>query len=301
MTNKEKNKIASQLREKKQASGMSDKELSNAIGGISLTSINHIIKNRYEDKPHLVSEEYFRKVASWLGVIEQWNLNREDANFVKVQNICYDAQQENSSFAISAAPGMCKSAAAEDYASRQKNVYYVRCQQHFTRKAFLSRIMQAMGMTPAMENACEMCDRIIAKLNSTNRPLLIIDEADKLHDNLFQFFITFYNDTFMNCGFVFLGSHFFRLRVLKGVNKNRQGYAEFYSRIGRDFISLKDLTERRVAAICKINGVDDPEDITRVFNQAENDMRRVKRVAETIKKEREQNLRIQHKMQLIPN
>lgn len=298
MTNKQKSKIADQLREKKEASGMSDKELANAIGGMNPTTVNHIIKDRWEEKPHLVSEEYFRKVSSWLGLADQWIINREDANFVKVQNICYDAQHDNNSYAISAAPGFCKSASAEDYAARHKNVYYIKCQQHLTRKAFLARIMQAMGMTAAMENACEMCDRIIEKLNSANKPLLIIDEADKLHDNLFQFFITFYNDTYMNCGYVFLGSQFFRLRVLKGVNKNKQGYAEFYSRVGRDFIGLKDLTEKRVGAICKLNGITDVLDINRVFNQAENDLRRVKRVSETIKKERELNQRTQQKMQL---
>lgn len=277
---------------------MSDKELANAIGGINPTTINHITKDRWEDKPQLVSDTYFRKVASWLGVVEEWNINKEDTNFVKVQNICYDAQKDNQSFAISAAPGFCKSSAAEDYAARHKNVYYIKCQQHLTRKAFLARIMQAMGMTAAVENSCEMCDRIIEKLNSTHKPLLIIDEADKLHDNLFQFFITFYNDTYMNCGFVFLGSIFFKLRTLKGVNKNRQGYAEFYSRIGRDFISLKDLSEKRVAAICKLNGIHDPLDISRVFNQAENDMRRVKRVAETIKKERDLQVKTQQAMEL---
>jgi DNA transposition AAA+ family ATPase len=142
-----------------------------------------------------------------------------------------------------------------------------------------------MGMSAVDENVSEMSDRIVEKLNKTSMPLIIFDEADKLHDKLFQFFITFYNNTYTNCGFVFLGSVFFRLNVLKAVNKNKQGYAEFFSRVGRQFVGLKELTDKRVAAICKLNSVSDPADIMRIWNESENDMRRVKRMIQTVKKE----------------
>ena len=276
-------KIAEQLRQKKTDTGMSDNQLGNQIGEMSGTLVNHIVNNRWEDNPKMVSDEAFRKVASWLGVAEEWVVVKDDYNFMKVQKICADAKLDSDSFAISAAPGFCKSEAAHDFANR-RNVFYVKCSQHYTRKVFLSKIMQAMGMSLQDEGTNEMVDRIVMKLNSISKPLMIIDEADKLGDNLFQFFITFYNDTYTNCGFVFLGSVFFKLRVIKGVNRNRQGYAEFFSRIGRQFIGLQDLTQKRVTAICKANGVHAVEHTNQVWNECENDLRRVKRKIEDVKK-----------------
>ena len=279
----QKHKIAEQLRQRKQDTGASDRQIANNIGNMSGSTINHIVSGRYEEKAILVGDDAWRRVQSWLGIAEEWVIVKDDTNFMKVQKVCADAKQDSDSFAISAPPGFSKSEAAKDFANR-KNVFYLKCNGHYTRKVFLTKVIQAMGMPVQEESTNEMTERIVTKLNSLSKPLLIIDEADKLSDNIFQFFITFYNDTHTNCGFVFLGSVFFRLRVLKGVNRNRQGYAEFFSRIGRQFVQLKDMTQQRVTAICKANGISNIEHVNQVWNESENDMRKVKRKIEDIKK-----------------
>lgn len=58
---------------------------------------------------------------------------------------------------------------------------------------------------------------------------------------------------------------------------NRKGYAEIFSRIGRKFVELPLLNSEDVAAVCVANGVSDAKAINGIVDEADGDLRRVKR------------------------
>ena len=68
-----------------------------------------------------------------------------------------------------------------------------------------------------------------------------------------------------------------RARIEKGLRLNRKGYAEIFSRIGRKFVELPLLNSEDVAAVCVANGVSEAKAINGIVDEAEGDLRRVKR------------------------
>jgi len=109
-----------------------------------------------------------------------------------------------------------------------------------------------------------------------DKPLIIIDQMDKLKDASLDFFIDFYNDLVGHCGFALSGVPALEKRILRGVKNDRSGYFELWSRIGRKFLKLKPLQFSDVEAICKANGLNDMDRIEDVFAGCDNDLRRVK-------------------------
>ncbi len=283
MEDSRKLKIAQALKAYKKDTNISEKNLALRIGQISSSAVNHILTLRFHSDAKMVSDQMFQRVATFLNLFEDWVLHKRAANFAKVQFMAHEAKTKSESYAISAPPGMCKTAASMDYASNNPNVYYVGCEAHFTKKVFLEKIAKAIGAVVAGDSLSQIVDRIVDRLNTREKPLLIIDEADKLNDVIFQFFITFYNRTINNCGFLFLGSLHFQQRVSKGVKANRLGYAEFKSRIG-DFVLLKPLDKETIKGICELNGLHDELHVNEVINTSHNDLRYVKRNIEERRK-----------------
>jgi hypothetical protein len=65
-----------------------------------------------------------------------------------------------------------------------------------------------------------------------------------------------------------------------GILRQKKGYDELESRIGRQFVPLREVTSAEVAEICRVNGLQSSTSINKVLKEADevaNDLRRVKR------------------------
>jgi hypothetical protein len=91
------------------------------------------------------------------------------------------------------------------------------------------------------------------------------------------FFITLYNQLEDRCGIVLCATDHLSKRVKRGLTLNRRGYKEIYSRVGRKFIELEGVGITDVTQICMANGIKNPALIKDIYNDSENDLRRVKR------------------------
>ncbi|MGY0427026.1 MAG: hypothetical protein ACWIPI_09415 [Polaribacter sp.] len=129
----------------------------------------------------------------------------------------------------------------------------------------------------------ELINRFIKHLKGLAAPLLIIDQFDKLKDPQLDLFMDFYNDLSGHCGFVVSGVEALEKRIIKGVNREKIGYAELYSRIGKKFIKLAPIMEADVQQICIVNGIDDVDDMSFIYHNSEGDLRRVRRDIDKIK------------------
>lgn len=284
MNNNQKHKIAEQLKTRMEQQGMSQPAVANSIGGISAPTIHTIIHKKWIENEKLISDKMWNRVAAWLGGIDQeWVLVEEDDNFKRITNIARRAQRTSHARAIVGEPGQGKSATLRYYANTTQNAWYIQCAEYWTKKVFLGKLKQVMGLQLQQQSIPEMIEEIISHVNKSTSPLIIVDEFDKLKDGVMNLFNCLYNETLNQCGYVISGAPNLAARINKGVRLNKQGYKEIYSRVGGEFLPLHDLNEKRIAAICRANGINNPEYIKEVINSANNDLRRVKNMIDTIK------------------
>ena len=123
-------------------------------------------------------------------------------------------------------------------------------------------------------------ETVVRELRKANKPLIILDEIDKLTDPVLKFFITLYNELNKVCGFVWLSTNAIEKRMIRGLDKNTVGYQELFSRIGATFMQLNMPSRDEIAEICKANGIADEQAISVVCNEVKDlkgDLRRVDR------------------------
>ena len=140
-----------------------------------------------------------------------------------------------------------------------------------------ARLLQSMGEIYSGTTVADMMDAIVDTLKRKEAPLIVLDEADKLSDQVLYFFISLYNQLEGRCGIIMTATRYLRARIEKGLRLNRKGYAEIYSRIGRKFVELPLHNSEDVAAVCAANGVTDAKTINSIVDEADGDLRRVKR------------------------
>lgn len=256
----------------------SQNKAANSLRNVSSATISQILNDKWD----LIADEMWRRVAAQIGFsTEGWVLVP-----TTVSNTLYkllaDAQAteqgESEVHAIVGHAGCGKTATAQKYATENRNAYHLVCSEYWNRKTFLLELMEAMGLDSSGYTVNEMVRYIVKELKSQKCPLIIMDEADKLSDQVLYFFITMYNQLEDYCGLVLLATDFLEKRIKRGVQNKRKGYNEIYSRIGRRFIALQGNTYDDQAAICGANGLTDPRAIEKIIDGSESDLRRVKKL-----------------------
>jgi len=231
----------------------------------------------------LISEDMWRNISAKIGFNKT---NREivtTTDFQMITALLNDAQENANVFAVVGSAGSGKTVALKQYAADNKNAFLVCCNEFWNRKLFLCEIMRVMGKDPSGYTVGELMSEVVRYLKSAEAPVLILDEADKLTDQVLYFFITLYNMLEDHCGIVMVATNYLQKRIEKGVKTNRKGHNEIYSRIGRKFIQLRGVGYTDVVQICTANGLTDQKQIKTVFDDCEGDLRRVIRKIHAIK------------------
>jgi DNA transposition AAA+ family ATPase len=273
-----KQQIVSQLNEKLKKTGLSQNKAAVMLD-ISGATLSNLLNGKWAN----ISSAVWEVVAKFVGYAQEWVL-APTANFEKVQKVCADAQNNSRSVAISHDAGMGKTASLKHYANNNANVIYVQCEEYFTKKGFLIKILQGLGVHDLHGGIEELAERTVEHLLKLSRPLIILDEADKLKDHVIQLYKTLYNKTEGACGFVLCGTPNLRISIEKKAKKDKQGYKEILSRIGSVFIGLKDITAKDIRTICAANGIQEEVIIKEITtNGLGKDLRYIRRLIENAK------------------
>lgn len=232
-----------------------------------------------QSKWHDVSESMWLNVGKQLGAFKRKSQLVETMDFQTLILYYSLAKEEGATFAIVGGAGFGKTYAGKFYseANRKRNVYYLECAMYWNKKLFLSNLLQAIGKNANGLSIPEMMETIVRELSRQHQPLIILDEIDKLSDNVLAFFITLYNELNGLCGFVMQSTNHMQKRMLRGLRQNKTGFQEVFSRIGSRFIELKGTTPDEVRELCVENGVNQEEDIRAIINEYQGDLRRVER------------------------
>lgn len=279
MTQTDKQQIAAALKEYCEQKGSQNKA-ANSLHGVSSAIISKALSGDWE----LIAERMWRNIASQIGyAATAWQMV-ETRDFRDMMEFLTDAQDEALCIAVTGEAGCGKSAAVQAYAKENDNVHVLCCNEFWNRKNFMQELLRSMGRDSGGYTVGEMMGAIVGGLKTVANPLLVLDEADKLPDQVLYFFITLYNQLEGHCAIVMCATDHLEKRIRRGLRINKKGYKEIYSRIGRRFIALAGANEVDVTAVCIANGLTDKAEIKRVVNDCEGDLRRVKRKVFAIKK-----------------
>lgn len=278
MKQEEKQAIADKLRgyvESKDSQNAAAKSLR----GVSAATVSQILNGKWD----LIADDMWRTVANQIGYDPRRWAVIETEGYSRMTRVLTDAQQHSLVMAVVGDAGCGKSQAIKAYAAEHRNVIALSCSEYWNRKEFLSEMLQSLGVEAGGNTVAEMVREAIRQLKRRDGVLIVLDEADKLSDQVLHFFITIYNKLEDTVGIVLCATQYLKKRMERGVVNNRKGYKEIYSRIGRKFVPMPVVNRGDIKAVCIANGVNDRREIERIVDDADNDLRRVKRLVCALK------------------
>lgn len=250
----------------------SQNKAAKSISDTSSATLSHILARKWD----LIKDEMWRNIASQIGFSSEGWVMVKTRDFKRINYFLADSQANSHVFAITGDAGVGKSKAAKAYAEENKNCYVLSCNEYWNRKFFLSELLQEMGQDSSGLTVAEMMSDVVRTLKKEENPIIVMDEADKLTDQVLYFFITLYNQLEDQCGLILMATDHLSKRIRKGLKLNKKGYKEIYSRIGSNFIELEGVGSSDVAAICIENGIENKATIKQIWGDCEEDLRRVK-------------------------
>lgn len=272
MIKEEKQRIAERLKEYCHRMGSQNKA-ANSMSGVSSATISAVLSGKWE----LISDEMWRGIASQIGYeSRQWKIAQTRVSD-KIAFTLSNAQSESLVLAMTGYAGCGKSESIKRYCEAHSNVYHLCCSEYWNRRTFMQKLLQSMGAGCCGGTVSDMMDSIINTLKSKDTPLVVLDEADKLTDQVLYFFISLYNSLEGHCGIVMASTPYLEKRIERGIRLQKKGYEEIYSRLGRKFVKLDVVNEEDIASVCVANGIKERAVIREIAKEAQNDLRRVKR------------------------
>ena len=282
LTNNEKSQIQECLKQYV-SKYPSQNKAAQSLTGISSATLSTLLQGKWEN----ISDDMWRNLSSQLGTMSSndWQVVETKA-FQEMTLVMQDAQAVRNVTWIVGEAGCGKTTTARLYAAENSEVFYILCSEDMKKSDFIREIARRIGQRTEGYSIRELLDRIIDDLIQMQAPLLLFDEADKLPERVFHYFIDLYNRLEDKCGIVFFSTSYIKRRMTMGLRYSKCGYNEIHSRIGRKFYELEPTAPHDVYAVCMANGVTDKSRISEVVKDAEAydfDLRRVKKNIHRVK------------------
>lgn len=269
---------------------------------ISEPALSQLMSGTYKAK----GDDMWLKIASALNYNpSEWVWVDDVTNNLMVRQVLEDAKAESMFMAISEKAGSGKSGGLSSFHSLDTtgSVFRIQCDD-WGRRDFLENLAQTLGIVDAGSSLNKLGNSIIAffKQRILQKPILLIDEADKLKPSAKRFLIHLFNPLEDMLAVVISGTENLAKEIKSGAKHQVKGYDEIDSRFGRVYISLIGYTRKDVQKICDANGVTDRVKQAAIFKECApvqkmvdgialtvvEDCRRVKRA---IKRERLEQLK----------
>lgn len=278
MQKEERQQIAARLKDYCAQKGSQNKA-ANSLNGVSSATVSKVLAGDWDT----ISDEMCT-IASQIGhETKGWQI-AETRAYRRMAFLLNNAKTDSLVMAVTGDAGCGKTEAIKNYTAANRNVYHLCCSEYWNRRTFMGKLLQCMGVDYSGSTVSDMMDDIIDTLKRKERPLIVLDEADKLSDQVFYFFISLYNQLEDHCGIILCATNYLEKRIKKGLRTKRKGYEEIYSRMGRKFVELQVVNSEDVAAVCVANGVTDAKTVNRIVDDSDCDLRRVKRAVWAIQK-----------------
>ena len=252
----------------------SQNKAAKTLKGVSPATVSQVLNGNWE----LISEDMWRTIATQIGYDARKWVVVETEGYDSMYEVLSDAQENALVFAVIGDAGCGKSQAIKVYGERNRNTLVLSCSEYWNRKQFLMELLRSLGVDASGCTVVDMVADAVHQLKRREGVLLVLDEADKLSDQILYFFITLYNQLEDHIGIVLCATQHLEKRITRGVRNNRKGYREIYSRIARKFVQMPVVNASDIAAVCMANGITDKKTINEIVEDSDCDLRRVKRL-----------------------
>lgn len=251
--------------------------------GVSITSLSLWLNGKYGADTGKMDA----KIAAALGYQEDgWQVVTSITNYRKIEFVVNSCKQESMWMAISNKAGSGKTHTLEHLFNRDLtgSIIFIQAEEWNARQFLVELAERTCGVPKRSYTDIPTLLKLITEyLNrlAADKPLLIIDEADKLRPAALRKLIPIYNRTEHRLGCVLAGTENLHKEIARGVRNNLKGYDEIDSRLGRSFIDLPGATEQEVRDICLANRLDETA-ASRVWNEVEK-VKKITRVKSKVK------------------
>lgn len=270
MTNNAKQQIADDLRKFVQNYDSQNKA-AEGLKNISVANVSNMLNGKWDK----ISDEKWRTVEKQLK-LNDWEIVPTTA-FSELTEFYNDAAQDSLVFALISKAASGKSLAARQFKGERKNVSVVTCEA-YTRRVLMIEILNGFGVDVTGLSTYAMSIKLVNHVLETKSPLIVLDEADKLNVDCICYFISLFNHIEDKCGIIMQATQVLEDNFRTGLVTNRRGYRETYSRLGCKFIHIEENTTKDFYNIIKANGVENDNDIYKIINDCDNDLRRIKKL-----------------------
>ena len=268
----------------------SQNKAAGSLEGISAGTLSSMLNGNWSR----ISDSMWTKVAEQVKPMGSssatgWTIVETGA-FQEISYAMQDAQEYMNVTWVAGEAGCGKTTTGRLYAESHKEAFYILCSEDMLKGEFVRTIARRLGIRSEGYTVRELWQAIIDSIIQMERPLIIFDEADKLPESVFQYFISMYNNLEDRCGVVFLSTDYIKRRISNGLRYGRKGYKEIFSRIGRKYFDLEPTRAQDVYAICTANGITSREDIDKIIKEGDGydfDLRRVKKSVHRMKRVKE--------------
>lgn len=307
MTTQQKHDISTLIREEKERLGSFAKVARRC--DTSEATISQMVNNNWE----LITDALWARVGAALGYRPDGWVVAETNNTRMVWEILNQSKNEGMFVAVSHRAGSGKTASLKAYESsnRNRNVFYLSCRE-WAKREFLVNLARTLGLETSFGSGRSIDELLMGivqffSIRRNMRPLLILDEADKLKAAALRSLITLYNECEDGLGICIAGTDHLEKQMTSDARYNRKGADELVSRFGRRFFHLVGSTLQDVRDICSANGLSDTATVRRIFSECEpvkrllgnatievvEDLRRVKRAVqrELLRAQADDNIR----------
>lgn len=268
MTQNNKQRVADSLRNFCARVGGQNKA-ANMLSGVSSATISQALNGKWE----MISDDMWRKIEAQTKPTVQADIRvAVTSQYRDMYDYITMAQTDSCVHTIVGDAGCGKTTAINEYKRNNSNVIAVSCASFWTKKNFLREIMKAAGIEYNGGDIYELENDIVTRISKMDKPVLILDEIDKLSDTVLYFYITFYNKLIGKCGIVCCSTQHLIKRLERGVKLGRLGYQEIRSRMG-DIAHLDKVNGNDIAKVCVANGVDSDADIEQWASESNGDLR----------------------------
>lgn len=212
-----------------------------------------------------ISDEMWNKLQGRLK-LDSWRII-ETPNLVRINNLCEDAQNNQRFLAVAEFTGAGKTTAFRYYCNTRSNACYMLANALMRPQDLVDAIMKAINIEAAGTQLHKV-NAICNKLNSMEKPLLVIDDFGKLSDNCYRILQIIYDNTERHCGIVIGGTERLKNYILSMAKKDKLGFRELKRRVA-GWQTLVRPTKKEIASLCQLHGITDNAFVAQICQQAD--------------------------------
>ena len=205
-----------------------------------------------------------------------WVIVPTIGNYRRIATVYNDAKNESMWFIISNKAGSGKTATMEDLFNHDTTGSVTLLQaEEWSGRQFLNKLIEKIIGESALQGRyktiAQLTDIVANYFNDMGleRPILKIDEADKLKPSALRTLIPIYNRTEDRLAVILSGTENLEKEIRAGVKNKKKGYDELESRCGRTYIHLDGVNEKEIYEICAANGIADVETVGMIWGELE--------------------------------